>query len=133
MSAEITPEGAERGRLHSATVTRVVERADTADAFGNPGVEVLATPRLVAWFEDAAAAALAEAGRIGSVGTRVDIHHVKPTPVGGRVVVTADLASLEGRRAEFRIVAWSGDVLIGRGTHTRFVVDSAEFTDAAGA
>ncbi len=60
----------------------VVAPADTADALGNTGVDVLATPRLVALLELAAIRAVEAqlpAGA-GTVGTRIDIRHLAATP-----------------------------------------------------
>ena len=59
-------------------ITRQVDAAITADAMGNTGVAVLATPILVGLFEQAAATALLphlEPGQ-ASVGTHVDIRHL---------------------------------------------------------
>ena len=70
-----------------------VRTADTATALGSGDVDVLGTPRLLAWLE----AATVEAARphLGpgqtSVGTAVRIRHRRPTPVGGTVTVEASL------------------------------------------
>ena len=71
----------------SEGVARVTVTSDTtADAYGNKGLDVFATPALVALFEQAAIAALA--GRLdsgqGSVGSIVRVTHRAPTPSGGR-------------------------------------------------
>ena len=59
-----------------------VAPADTADALGNAGVHVLATPRLVALLEAAAIRAVEPAlgAGAGTVGTRVDVRHLAATP-----------------------------------------------------
>jgi hypothetical protein len=63
--------------VHSA----VVRDNDTAIALGSGSVPVLATPRLVAWLEAAAVAAVDETIRDGSttVGTLIDLQHLAPT------------------------------------------------------
>jgi hypothetical protein len=33
----------------------------------------------------------------------------------------------EGRRLTFRVAAFDGEVLIGEGTHVRYIVDRAKF------
>ena len=65
----------------------VVAAADTADALGNRGVHVLATPRLVGLLEEAAIAAVQARlpACAGTVGTRIDVKHLAATPVGMRV------------------------------------------------
>ena len=82
----------------------VVEPADTADALGNKGVHVLATPRLVGLLELAAIRAVEAqlpAGA-GTVGTRIDIRHLAATPVGMRATIRATLREVDGRRLQLR-------------------------------
>ena len=116
--------------MESATLTFDVTAADTALAVGSGDVEVLATPRLLAWCE--AATVAASSGLVGdgatSVGTRVSLEHVLATPVGGRVSVVADLVAQDGRLLRFRVAATDrAGRLVGTGEVTRVVVDSARF------
>ncbi|HZB93083.1 MAG TPA: thioesterase family protein [Stellaceae bacterium] len=94
--------------------------------------DVLATPVLVMVVENAALAALKpflEPGET-AVGTRVDIRHLAPTPVGMRVVGEASVTRVEGRRIEFRVSAADEGGQIGTGTHERMVVDAARMEQA---
>ena len=114
----------------SATLTFDVTPADTALAVGSGDVEVLGTPRLLAWCE--AATVAAAAGLVGdggtSVGTRVSLEHVLATPVGGRVTVVAELVAQDGRLLRFRVAATDrAGRLVGTGEVTRVVVDRARF------
>ena len=108
-----------------------VTDADTATALGSGDVPVLATPRLVTWMEAAtvqAAQALLAPGQT-SVGTAVRVEHLRATPVGGAVEVTATPArDTTGRRITFdvRAVDGSGQV-VGRGEVDRVIVDRARF------
>jgi predicted thioesterase len=70
--------------------------------FQNAGVTVLATPVLCHWFESAAVRAIAEEleSSEASVTTRVSIEHLKATPVGMQVRVTARVAAVDGRLEE---------------------------------
>ncbi|MCP2260374.1 putative thioesterase [Streptoalloteichus tenebrarius] len=113
-----------------ATVELVVDRSDTAGAVGSGDVPVLATPRLLALAEAATVAALA--GRLApattSVGHRVELEHLLPTPVGGRVAVLATLVEVDGRRLRFEVRAVDGrGELVARGVITRVVVDRERF------
>lgn len=114
----------------SATLAFEVSEQDTARALGSGDVDVLATPRLLAWCESATCAVLAEgldAGRT-SVGTRVRLEHLLATPVGGIVTVTADVAAVDGRRVRCAVVAHDGgDRLVATGEVTRLVVDRERF------
>ena len=100
-----------------------------ADHFQNPGVTVLATPVLCHWFESAAVLAVAEHIEPGdaTVGTRITIEHLKATPVGMQVRVTARVVAVEGRRVNFEISAFDDVELVARGAHERFVVDLGRF------
>jgi hypothetical protein len=69
------------------TLTIVVDESMTADRFGNIGVQALATPMLVSYFELAAhqlAMPALEPGQ-GTVGSHIDIRHLAATPIGMRV------------------------------------------------
>ena len=34
---------------------------------------------------------------------------------------------MDGKKIEFKVAAYSGDVLLGEGTHLRFIVDKERF------
>lgn len=107
----------------------VVSSDDTARALGSGSVEVLATPRLLAWCEAATVAAVDGALDVGetSVGTRVDLVHHRATPVGRTVEVRADLVHVDGRLLRFDVAGEVEGVLVASGTVTRVVVDVERF------
>ena len=78
----------------------VVGDADTARALGSGAVEVLGTPRLVALLEEATIDAVDRFLDAGSttVGMRVQVDHLHPTPVGAEVLAEAYLDKIDGRR-----------------------------------
>ena len=114
----------QEGRLE-----QVVRAEHGADRFQNAGVTVLATPVLCHWFESAAVLAIASQLEPGeaTVGIRLSIEHLKATPIGLRVRVTARVVAAEGRRINFEVSAFDDIELVGRGTHQRFVVDLDRF------
>ena len=90
---------------------------------------VLATPVMimVMVMENAALNALKpylDAGE-SAVGTRVDVRHVAPTPIGQRVAGEAEVTRVDGRRIEFTVRARDDTEEIGAGTHERVIVDLA--------
>lgn len=104
-----------------------MERAHLASALGSGAVEVFATPAMIALMEHAARACvdhLLPAGAI-SVGTRLDVQHLAPTPLGARVRARAELVEVDGRHLVFRVSASDGNDTIGEGTHERAIVDAA--------
>jgi predicted thioesterase len=115
----------------SASTTLTVTDADTAIAFGSGDVPVLATPRIVALVEEAAVAAVHPSLEPGSstVGVRVQIEHISPTPVGGVVTAEANLEKIEGRRLIFHVSARDERGLIAAGKVTRVLVDVERFLD----
>ena len=80
----------------------LVAETDTAHALGNPGVHVLATPRLAGFCERAA---LDSGGSGGEPARRlrIDIRHLAPTPVGDRVEIVAELVDILGERLVFEV------------------------------
>ena len=117
----------------SGELERVVTEADTADRLGSGSLPVFGTPALVGLMEGAAVQALAGHLPPGqtSVGGRIDVRHLAPTPVGMRVRARAELLEVEGRRLVFHIEAWDEVEQIGEATHERFVVHEEPFAAQA--
>jgi predicted thioesterase len=91
---------------------------------------VLGTPRLLAWCESVTCAAVADTLPAGStsVGTRVELSHRAPSPVGATVTVEATVAAVEGRTVLFGVRASHEDgTEVAVGTVTRAVVDAERF------
>lgn len=110
---------------------RTVSSKDSASNFANPGVEVLATPVVVAWFEEAAMRAIhfhLEEGQ-GTVGTMVQMKHLAATPIGMKVKVVARLKEVDGRRLLFEVEAYDEKEKIAEGEHERFIVNMAKFLE----
>ena len=115
------------GLTHTSRL--VVDEAVTAAKMGSGDMPVLATPAMLALMENAAM--LAVAPHLPECATTVGGHiassHVKPTAQGGEVTATATLTKVEGRKLHFTVTAHEGDVLLGEGTHLRFIVDRDQF------
>ncbi|QQS24111.1 MAG: thioesterase [Actinomycetota bacterium] len=112
----------------------VVTEADTALALGSGKVPVLGTPRVVALAEEATCAAvdahLAEGTT--TVGMRVQLDHLQPTPVGGEVVAEAVLDKVEGRRLTFTVSVSDARGLVAASKVTRVLVELDRFLDKIG-
>ncbi len=113
----------------SATVSEKVTPETTAGAVGSGLVPVFSTPELARLIEQAAVAALDGALNADetTVGTNLNFDHLAPTPVGMTVSATVTLTAIEGRRLVFEISARDDIEPVAKGTHTRFVVNSAKF------
>jgi fluoroacetyl-CoA thioesterase len=117
-----------------ATFRYTVTEADTAAAIGSGEVPVLATPRVLALAERATVAAVAGALEAGAttVGTRVELDHLAPSPVGAELKVQAVLEQVTGRRLVFAVRLRDGGRPVASGRVTRVVVDTAAFLRDAG-
>jgi predicted thioesterase len=112
----------------SAEVEQVVTPDLTADALGNRGVKVLATPFVVCLIENAAIEVLRPhlAPGAASVGTMVEMKHLAATPLGMRVRARATLLETDGRRFLFHVEAFDEVEKIAEARHERFTLPSLE-------
>jgi predicted thioesterase len=123
-------------RLESGLIGELemmVSEANTAEQLGSGSVAVLGTPALVGLMEGAAIQALEGHLAEGqtTVGGRIDVRHLAPTPVGMNVRARAELQEVDGRRLVFHVEAWDAVERIGEAEHVRFVIDEARFTAQA--
>ncbi|MCR5825163.1 MAG: thioesterase family protein [Oscillospiraceae bacterium] len=112
-------------------VSGAVTEQTTAKHIGSGGLAVFGTPCMTAMMENAAYTLLQRTlpeGR-SSVGTRLDVSHVSPSPVGMRVRATAEVTGLsaDGRTVDFRVAAYDDAGLIGEGRHRRVIIDTQRF------
>ena len=117
----------ETGLTHSTLA--VVSESNTAAYIGSGDMAVLATPAMVALMENAAMHAVEsnlEEGQT-TVGSEIQTTHVKPTGVGGKVIATATLMAVEGRKLTFKVEARDEQGVIGEGSHVRYIVDRERF------
>jgi fluoroacetyl-CoA thioesterase len=112
----------------TAEVEQVVTPALTADAVGNKGFMVYATPFVVCLMEDAAQAVLRPhlAPGAGTVGTTVDMKHLAATPVGMKVRAKATLLETDGKRCLFQVEVFDEIEKVAEGRHERFIVPNLE-------
>lgn len=111
---------------------KIMVTADkTATAYGSGTVDVFATPAMIALMEQTAmesvAAVLPEA--FVTVGTEVSVKHFKATLPGENVFCRSELLQAEGKKLVFEVEASDSSGIIGKGTHTRYIVDKQKFMD----
>jgi predicted thioesterase len=117
----------------AARIEYKVTDLDTAVALGSGDVEVLSTPRVLAWAEAACVEAVSghlEPGQT-TVGMRMQIDHVQPSPVGAAVTISAVLDRVEGRRLTFAVDATDARGTIASGRVVRVLVDRDRFLERA--
>jgi fluoroacetyl-CoA thioesterase len=98
---------------------------------GPEGPRVLSTPQMILFMERTCRNLILSMIDPGSdtVGTHVNVSHCAAAPMGSTVSFTAELLSVENRRAEFRVAARLGEKIIGEGTHQRAIIEIARFAD----
>ena len=105
---------------------RVVTENETAEILGSGGLPVYATPAMICHMELSAYSLAAQYGH-QTVGTKVNISHLRACKVGTEVTISAELTEMEGRRLEYYIKVEDEKGLLGEGTHQRFIIDPERF------
>lgn len=117
------------------TQTVTVNESNTAMTMGSGTLDVFATPAMIALMEETCWRSVA--GRLdagcGTVGTRLEIRHTAPTPVGMEVTCESTLSEVDGRRLVFEVTARDAKGVVGEGKHERFVIQSEKFQAKANA
>ena len=111
------------------TSKKVVTENDTAQIVGSGTFPVFATPIMVALMENAAMKAAEQLLQEGesTVGSELNIKHLRPTAIGEEVTATAILTAQEGRKLTFSVVATDKNGTIGEGTHVRYIINIEKF------
>ena len=101
----------------SARSAATVAAGNTAAAMGSGDLAVFATPAMVALMENAAMTAVAGELPEGAttVGSEMNVTHIKPSGLGAEITATAVLAEVEGRKLTFNVGARDAEGLIGEG------------------
>jgi fluoroacetyl-CoA thioesterase len=106
-----------------------VEEEHSAVHVGSGSLQVLATPWMITFMERTARQLLGELLPEGysSVGVRLEVSHLAPTPVGSMVKTSAQVTAIEDTKVYFDISAWDEVEKIGDGQHQRVVIDEERF------
>jgi fluoroacetyl-CoA thioesterase len=107
---------------------QVVKHEWTIQAFSPKLPAVFSTPMMIGLMERASVKALAPELPPGaiSVGTRIEVDHLKAVGPGATVRSWARLVKYEGRFLVFEVESRSGEHLIGRGRVYRAIVHPEE-------
>ncbi len=106
-----------------------VEYKHTAKSYGSGGIEVYATPAMVALMEGAALNLVQPNLDDGltTVGIKLEVDHVSATGVGDEVRAVAKLTKTQDRKLCFEIEAYDSKGIIGKCYHERFIINEEKF------
>ena len=111
------------------TGTMTVTEDLCANAWGSGGLQVYATPAMIALMENTAWASVEPCMEEGksTVGTKLDVSHLSASPVGARITCESELVEVDGRRLVFKVNASDDAGPIGEGMHERFIINTEKF------
>ncbi|AWR96413.1 thioesterase [Acidianus sulfidivorans JP7] len=107
----------------------LVKPENSASYVSSGAVDVLSTPSMIAFMEDTSFNLLQNKLSEGltSVGFHIDVKHLAPAPIGGKIVVKSTIISENKRRVVFKVEAYYNGKKIGEGIHERVIVNKEEF------
>ena len=88
-------------------------------------VDKFSTPSMIGLMEQAAIQSilLCLEDDQTSVGYEVNVRHLAPSGIGEKVTATAELLDVDRNRLTFKVEAYSGETMIGSGTHKRAIIN----------
>lgn len=108
----------------------IVKENNSAKNMKSGDLEVLSTPSLVAFMEQACRDFLnnyIEDGKT-SVGTNININHLAPTSINKKIIIDFYLKEVKKEKIfVFNIEAFENDLKIADAEHTRVVVETEKF------
>ncbi len=97
------------------------------------GENVFSTPSMISEMEETCRLLLKEEflqdEEWDSVGTLVNIRHLKATPVGAEIKLKAKVVNVNNRRVTFEVDAVDKIEKIGEGIHERTIINVQEFRE----
>lgn len=113
------------------TYTKQFQPKEThsALAMGSGTLEVLATPAVVAFAENACHEAIASelVSEVTTVGINITINHIKASAISQEVSVEVEVTEQTDYGFSFNYLVTVADQLVATGTHRRAIVDIERF------
>lgn len=118
---------AEEIRIGMSNIARrMVTDQNTAAAYGTGAMAVFSTPAMISMMEEASFLLLKKLG-YASVGTGVNIKHLRACLPGTEVWAEAVVEDIDRKAVTFSVTAYDSKGEIGKGTHSRFIIDPEKF------
>ncbi len=111
------------------SMEHVVKENETAAKVASGALEVFSTPLMIGFMENVAFSLAEKELNEGetTVGVSVNIKHLRANLVGDKLKCTAVLENIEGKRLDFDVKVCFGDIVVGEGKHSRFIVNTEKF------
>ena len=84
--------------LKTIRIQRVVEQQNLASVMKSGSLDVLATPQMIAWMEEAACLCLDLDQGKTSVGISMNVSHDMASPLGATITIEAKMVNVDGRK-----------------------------------
>lgn len=111
------------------THKKITSSQESAASMGSGGLEVFATPALIAFMENTAFTLAEHEMNEGetTVGISVNIKHTQANLADEELECTATLRKVEGKKLTFDLKVTSERGEIGSGVHERYIINSEKF------
>jgi predicted thioesterase len=117
----------------AAKERRIRVTAGQSTSFLWEGENVFSTPSMISEMEETCRLLLKEQflqdDESDSVGTLVNIRHLKATPVGAEIKLNAKVINVNDRKITFEVNAADKIEKIGEGLHERTIINVREFRE----
>ncbi len=115
--------------MENFVVEKTVSAEDCATHLKSGEVEVLSTPTVLAWMEEACAELSKRFLSNGetTVGVHVELDHLAPAFVGDKVKVIATLKEKSEKKLTFDVIAKKGETVLAKAFHVRVRIDKERF------
>lgn len=117
----------------AAKERKIRVNAGQSTSFLWEGENVFSTPSMISEMEETCRLLLKEEflqdEEWDSVGTLVNIRHLKATPVGAEIKLKAKVVNVNNRRVTFEVDAVDKIEKIGEGIHERTIINIPEFRE----
>lgn len=119
--------------IGTAKERKIRVNAGQTTSFLWEGENVFSTPSMISEMEETCRLLLKEEflqdEEWDSVGTLVNIRHLKATPVGAEIKLKAKVVNVNNRRVTFEVDAVDKIEKIGEGIHERTIINVPEFRE----
>jgi fluoroacetyl-CoA thioesterase len=117
----------------AAKERKIIINEGQSTSFLWEGENVFSTPSMISEMEETCRLLLKEEflqdEEWDSVGTLVNIRHLKATPVGAEIKLIAKVVKVNNRRVTFEVDAVDKIEKIGEGIHERTIINIPEFRE----